>query len=795
MLVSYKWLQTFFEEELPSTEEIADILTFGAFEIEGIEKKDDDTVIDVDVLPNRASDCLSHYGIVREISTLIGISIQYKMLEAFPELSPKISGELQIIIEDTKLCPVYCGALIRGVKVGPSPDWIRERLEVLGHKSINNVVDATNYVLLAIGQPTHVFDAKKLIADSLEHKARLGIGVRAAKSGEKITVLGDDEYKLTEEMTVITDANADVPIAIAGVKGGAHAEVDEQTTDIVIESAKFNPAITRRTAQELVLRTDASKRFENEVPNELPFYGIKLVVDLILKIAGGELVGYAGTEPQENKPYKLGISVGEVNKTLGTNLSDSDISDAFNKLGFLYERIESPIERVLKLAPTLQGKPYKYGASVSKDAPEQFDCSSFLAYLFAQNGISIPRVVIDQYVYGTEISEDELVPGDLIFSVSDENKRKPHKFVLRADGKEYVHNGPMYETQEFARGTKVEKGVSHNGLYLGNGEVVHASGKNGVNVEKYAESDYFKHTVGFRRIDGGLESRFVVNVPFNRLDLRQSIDLIEEVGRVYGYKNIQGESLSPHKQEIGHEKEYILGEYVRSMLTEAGCTEILTYSLTDRGDVKLANALASDKDHLRSNLYDAMKEKLDLNEKNAPLLGLYNGVRMFEIGRVFTEGAEETHVCVGVSGKDAQAYVGDVLKTLGVQETVEINNGVVEFSLSSVNKTDDANHSPSNIANGIMYMPISQYPFVLRDIAVWVPENTRSDEITKVVKAHAGDLLVRQDMFDEYKKDDRISYAFHLVFQSSDKTLTDEEVSNIMKKIESEMASRGFDVR
>ena len=773
MLVSYKWLQDFFEQEIPSPEEVAELLTFGAFEIEGIEKKNDDTVIDVDVLPNRASDCLSHRGIAHEVSVHTGVLLADDPLGGpIPELENR-ADTLRVEIEDNQLCPVYAAALIRGVKVGPSPDWIKERLEVLGHKSINNVVDATNYTLLSIGQPTHVFDAHKLT----QKDSSIGVGVRFAKKGEGITTLGGAEYTLTDTMSVIVDMHSDLPIAIAGVKGGTTAEVDEQTTDIVIESAKFNPAITRRTAQELALRTDASKRFENEVPNELPLYGIKFVVDLILEIAGGELVGYAGDVSQGKRPYTLGVSVNEVNKTLGTSLSDSEISDAFDKLGFQYERIENPIGRILELASTLVDKPYKYGASVSKDAPTCFDCSSFISYLLAKSGIFAPRVSADQYVWAQKIEEREMHPGDLIFSNS--------------------RNGTIwYKTHEFIPGVEIKEGVDHVGLYLGEEKVIHATRDPGeVVIEKLSESKSFKNIVGYRRIVEKDEERFVVNVPFNRLDLRKPVDLIEEIGRVYGYKNIEGVPLPEFENKEKGSEEYEKAEYVRSTLTVAGYTEIYTYSLTGNGEVKLANALASDKDHLRSNLSDAMKEKLEFNERNVPLLGLYKGVRLFEIGHVFTKKGEEVRVCIGGSGggKKVQADIGAALQTLGVHPA-KIADEVAEFNLSDVTVTGER-QKHMNIKKETSYRPISPYPFVLRDIAVWVPESTRSHEIIEVVKTHTKDLLVRDDMFDEYKKDGRVSYAFHLVFQSDQKTLTDREVGDVMKHIEDDMKKRGWEVR
>lgn len=803
MLISYKWLKSFFneEEKFLSAEKIADKLTFGAFEIESVENKNNDTVIDVDVLPNRASDSLSHNGIAREVSTLTGISLKYRPLELSPELSPRLSKELSVNISDTNRCSIYTAALVRGVSVGPSPDWIREKLEAIGQKSINNVVDATNYILFGMGQPLHAFDAKKFT----EKGGGIGVGVRPAKKGEKITVLGGDEYKLTEEMTVITDVNSDMAIAIAGVKGGVAMEIDENTTDIIIESAKFNPVVTRKSAQALNLRTDASKRFENEVPKEFPFYGIGLVVELILKIAGGELAGYTGSEIKKSNPYKLGISVDEVNKILGTKFSESDVSVVFDKLGFEYEKVKNPIERVLELAPALVGKPYKYGASVSHDAPDYFDCSSFIAYLFAQSGVSMPRVAIDQFVYGTPVGKEDLRPGDIIFS-NDESNEKEVGFTRISDGEQVSNTPSKKETVDFLPGTKVEKAVGHDGIFLGDGRVIHAAGKDSgfskVVIEKLSESNNFKNIIGYRRMAKKDEKRFVVNVPFERLDLRAPIDLVEEIGRVYGYENIKGKELPKSAKKIEINKKHYYSEKIRDALTSAEFTEVMTYSLTDKGEVELANALASDKDHLRANLSDGVLKSLEQNEKNAPRLGLYDSVNIFEIGNVFTEKGEETHVCIASTKKNDIERVGKIMKdTLGVVLKVENKNGVIEFNLSALLKKlvepPESYEKIPNVAQGVMFESISQYPFVSRDISFWVPTETSTNEILDFINSKERTFLVRDSAweFDSYTKGERTSYAFHLIFESKDKTLTDEEVNSTMRKLESDLKKKGWEVR
>jgi len=235
------------------------------------------------------------------------------------------------------------------------------------------------------------------------------------------------------------------------------------------------------------------------------------------------------------------------------------------------------------------------------------------------------------------------------------------------------------------------------------------------------------------------------------------------------------------------------------------------YSLRDSGEVKLRNALASDKNYLRSNLSDGVAESLEKNTRNMPLLGLYDMVQIFEIGKVFTNEKEETHVCVGVNGSGSKkkaeriiARLEEIKKELervlgvAVSHTSE-NENTLEFSLDEIIDTlpEVTAYPWGGVVSGdISYIPISTYPFVLRDIAVWVPKDTVIKEIQDIIKKHTGVLLKRLDIFDEFEKDGRVSYAFHLVFQSIEKTLTDEEIGKIMNSIEKEIKSKdGWEVR
>ena len=335
MKTSRTWLQKYFENPLPSADEIADALTFHAFEIEEVVGDD---LIDVNILPDRAADCLCHRGIAKEIGAVLNTPIQNDPLRAeTPSFTP--TSTLAVSVEDESKCLRYIGAVVRGVEVGPSPAWLKEALESVGQRSINNVVDATNYVMLDIGQPLHAFDADRLV----EKDGAYAIRVRDSKTDEKITTLSGDEFILPTGTLLITDANSDAPVGIAGVKGGIAAQITTATTDIVIESATFNASLVRKTSQKLKLWTDASQRYQNNLTPELAAYGMKAVLDLIQKVAGGEVEGVVDVYPaidktndEVNSARTVSVSLEKINSVLGSKYGVSDVEDVFSRLEFEY---------------------------------------------------------------------------------------------------------------------------------------------------------------------------------------------------------------------------------------------------------------------------------------------------------------------------------------------------------------------------------------------------------------------------------------------------------------------------
>lgn len=359
MKISRAWLQTFFEQPLPDVAALSDALTFHAFEIDGVEKMGNDDVLDVKVTPNRGHDALSHRGIAKELSAILKLPLKNDPLSISKlnlDMSAKSGVPLTVSIQHADLCRRYIAGYIRGVEVKDSPEWLKVNLEAIGQRSINNVVDATNYVMFNLGQPLHAFDAARLG----QKDGVYAIAVRTANSGEKLVALDEKEYALEESMLIIADANTGVPVGVAGVKGGMPAGISAQTTDIVLESANFDGVSVRKTAQALKLRTDASARFEQVLSPELAGYGMQAVVELIQQIAGGEVMGFVDEYPEKQQPWQVSISAAKVAQVLGGTFSEKEIADSFDRLGFSYTKegdvfvVTPPFERLdLQIAEDL----------------------------------------------------------------------------------------------------------------------------------------------------------------------------------------------------------------------------------------------------------------------------------------------------------------------------------------------------------------------------------------------------------------------------------------------------------
>lgn len=317
MRVPIEWLREFVDFDL-SPQDLAMKLTMAGLEVEGTESIDDDTVLEVNVTPNRP-DCLSMLGMAREVSALLKVPLK------FPDWSLREeAGESRIRVEivDDELCHRYAGREIRGVTIGESPDWMKKRLERCGLRPINNVVDVTNYVLLEMGHPLHAFDMEKL----------KGSRIRVARSrpGDKITTLDGMERPLPDDALLIWDGER--PVAVAGVMGGADSEVTGGTSNVFLESAYFFPASIRRTSKALGLKTESSYRFERGADIELLEKALDRAAALIAVLAGGKVSKKEDVYPRPYRAESIKVRYERVNRILGTSISEGGMVDIVRRL-------------------------------------------------------------------------------------------------------------------------------------------------------------------------------------------------------------------------------------------------------------------------------------------------------------------------------------------------------------------------------------------------------------------------------------------------------------------------------
>ncbi len=321
MKILYSWLKDFVDIDVPC-EEIARRLTMAGLEVEELETVGNDYLMDISIPANRG-DCHSILGIAREVSALFDVPLKLPIRPEFKEIEEGLGVE----VLSPELCPRYTLRFIKGVKVGPSPGWLKNRLEAVGIRSINNVVDVTNYVMWMLGQPLHAFDADKISSRII---------VRRAYNGEEIVTLDGETRRLTTNDLVIADERH--PIAIAGVMGGEESEVSFFTKNIALESACFDHISVRGTSKSLGLRTEASIRFEKGVDISITKYASDIAVEMILKLCGGEVGRISEFYPVRYEPVAIRFRPERFNKRMGLKLSLEEMESVFVRLGFKVDK-------------------------------------------------------------------------------------------------------------------------------------------------------------------------------------------------------------------------------------------------------------------------------------------------------------------------------------------------------------------------------------------------------------------------------------------------------------------------
>lgn len=329
MKVIYNLLKEFVEVTAPAAE-LRSRLSLAGIAIDSVEETAAGPVLDAEITANRP-DCLGHYGIAREVAAVYRVPVK-PLQPKLKESSEKAADATRVDIEAPELCGRYTARVVRGVKVQPSPEWLRQRLEAIGQNSINNVVDVTNYVMFELGQPMHAYDMDKL--------GEKRIVVRRARPGEKIRTLDGAERTLAKDMCVIADAAR--ALAIGGVMGGADSEIGFSSRNILLEAAWFDPVSVRRTSKALGLRTEASYRFERGADPEMAETASRRAAELIQQLGGGEiLAGVVDAYPQRTAPIAIELSRRELLRVMGADIPDRDIEGILRALGFQPSRRNS----------------------------------------------------------------------------------------------------------------------------------------------------------------------------------------------------------------------------------------------------------------------------------------------------------------------------------------------------------------------------------------------------------------------------------------------------------------------
>lgn len=790
-----------------------------------------DPVIETKGYANRP-DSYSVTGIARETSVALNKKLVHPKI--IKKTEQKSSSKLKVEIEESSDCGRYV-AQIANVRVSESPKWLRNRLTLAGVRPINNVVDITNYVMLETGQPLHAFDYAKL--------AGAKIHIRRAGSGEKIETLDGKTRRLDHTMLVIADS--DKPIAIAGVMGGAHSEVSDKTSTIVLESANFNKTLVRRTAQKLGVRTEASNRFEKGLPVQWADSAIDRAAYLLKEYAQATL--YPKQDNLLVWPWTqhIGLRYSRIERLIGKNVPKKDVLNILRHLGFDVEE-----GNLVQIAKQFLGRPYVWGASFKKNGDDAFDCSYLVDRLYSRIGIWAGFTTIAQYDTGRPVDMSELRPGDVLFYEGIDKKTK-REFSLEEVQSENSSKQPVsmagsyFKKDESGNYVKVKSKyqglVGHNGIYIGNNQVIHASKyefsdgdwkqlpKDQQSVKTSPLSSFTENPgfLGARRFVEDLDDYIAVTAPDFRPDVRSEVDLIEEVARVYGFDKIPA-TLPPLKlARVDHSPERQLVRKLKNLFRAAGLFEVNTYSFISADSIKkykddpkdylkLSNPMSSEQEFVRSQLTPSMLEVIRKNQNYDETFGVFEFANVFKPKGKGKLPDEKLHLAVAVYGPEAFLRLKGVVELMSRElvtetkfkrvkkqrfhpgRTVALASGGKELVLGEVHPEILANFEIAQrvavlevdlssllaLSGSKQSRELPKFPAVKRDISFWTTADFDSATIIEPVLEQS-DLIESAKIIDRYeqKETGQVSLALRVTLRAKDRTLSDEEANKVADKI------------
>jgi len=658
------------EEDAILGEDIREIIKFN------------DTIFDFEIHSNRP-DLMSILGIAREIAVITNTKLKIPVIKV-KEKDKRIEEDVIVKIKAEDLCPRYTGRVIKDIKIEESPLWLKWKLRLLGARPINNIVDITNFVMMETGQPLHAFDL-----DLIKDKT---IIVRKSKPGETICTLDDIERQLPANSLVIADTEG--PIALAGIMGGKYSEIDQNTRNVFLESAYFDPINNRKSTMKFGLRTEASNRFEKGIDKEVQLYALDRAADLINKIAMGKIsLGKIDTNEKLYQPNKINLRIKRVNKILGQPL-DKDESKTKSKIINILEKLEFKVaqdkgEYIKVIPPSFRG-----------DVEREIDIVEEIARIYGY---------------------DKINPTLFSSAIAQEGKNFRFKVIDQAR------------------------------------EILIGCGLNEVITYSFISPEIFDKI----RIPEGHKLRNTIKIkdPLTREHSLMRTSLIQSLLEVIKW-NTNRQAGLVKIFEIG--KIYLPYPDKPNSLPQERLIIAGAINKNSRGDI-WEKSLSLDVFDIKGILETLFQSLKVINKEVIP--GNHPSFHPLRNGKIIIGGKE-----VGIFGE--------------VHPEV-INNYRIPGKVNLF-EIDFENLLP-NIPSGIKYCVLPKYPSVQRDLAMIVKEEILSADIINTIKSIDEKLIKKVILFDIFKGKQIVdgckSLAYSVVFQAKNRTLTDQEVEDIYKKI------------
>jgi phenylalanyl-tRNA synthetase beta chain len=685
-----------------------------------------DVVLDVDVKPNRG-DALSLIGLAREVAAATGAALRQPVVDV-PEAGHAIADRLRVLVEEPSLCTRFVGRWVSSVTVGTSPDAVQMRLRAAGMRPVSNIVDATNYVMLEIGKPTHAFDAAA-IADGT-------IVVRRARSGERLETLDHVQRDLDPETLVIADPRG--PLAIAGVMGGAASEVTDATTEVVIESAIFDPVSVRRAGKRFALRSEASLRFEKGQDVPTARVGADRVAQLVAAWAGGTVLrGRVDTDPVEPEPARIAFRPARVGRLLGTSLSADEQAALLSRVGIATEA-----------APAVAVVPVAAGddpLTVTVDGAE----ARVAVVPTWRRDIAIEADIVEEIA---RVRGYETVPGRRPETQMPAYRRSP--LVLRDVVREALVGAGLVEVITHAL-------VSPRSIELlawpDDGDLPQGEERSGGPVVTVRNPLSAQHSVLRRHVVPSLLDVLATNERQGRERVA-----VFEVGKGYA----SGEH-GPR-------------EWWRLAFLLAGAAEMRAWMRPDRAydldDAKAIVELLAERLSLEEPVFAPDRRGLPFHPGRAASVT----ARVSETGGPAAPGFDRRPGALAIAGHVAELHP-EIVAAWDLRSARVLAG---ELAIAGIGGGTPA--AP-------MARALSRVPAVERDLAVVVSEEIEAGSVASVARRAAGELLRGLRLFDVYRgmplAADEKSLAIRLVLQSPDRTLTDEEIDAVMAGVADALAS------